>query len=80
MVKSNSKNPTKGRFIIIAPKHSLKPLSKQITSVFKLRGIIREVLSSFFSFWVILNKQSIIDTIKNLNGRNKASSITGCVF
>ena len=30
------KDPTKVRFIIAVPKHSLKPLSKSITAVFKI--------------------------------------------
>ena len=77
------KNPTKARFIIAAPRCSLKPLSKALAAVFKL--IYQQVESyneqcCFFSgvktFWPILNNVPVLNSIKNLNQRCKASSIT----
>ena len=61
----------------------IKTLSKSITSVFELMfnqfGSYKRQ-SSFFSgaksFWRIFNNQTVIVTIKNLNGRNKATSIS----
>ena len=57
------KNPIKAHFIIAAPKCSIKPLSKTITSIFKLLTTLIESYnkkSQFFSgvntFWVISNK------------------------
>ena len=41
MATLNSQNPAKVRFIIPAPKYSLKPLSKLITSLFKL--IVKQI-------------------------------------
>ena len=80
------KNRTKARFVIVVPKCSLKTIYKFTTSVFRLlfqQIEIEDQLSSFFlgveSFWTILIP-AIIDTIKNLNGRNKETSITGYDF
>ena len=77
------KNPTKARFIVAAPKCSVKPLSKTVTSVFKL--FFKQIesynnKSKFFSgvntFWVIQNNKPVTDAIKNLNKRNRARSIS----
>ena len=77
------KKPTKARFIIAAPKCSIKPLSKSITSVFKL--LFNQIhsyndesryYSGVNSFWTILNNKPVINSINNLNKRSKASSIS----
>ena len=77
------KNPSKARFIIAAPKCSLKPLSKSLTSAFKL--IFKQVesynkhtniFSGVNSFWTILNNQPVINSINSLNNRGKATSIS----
>ena len=76
-------NHTKARFIIVAPKCSLKPLHKSITSISKL--MFNQIKScskqSFFflgvkSFWIMFINQLVFDTIKNLDICNKATSIT----
>jgi len=77
------KQPSKARFIIAAPKCSLKPLSKAITSVLKL--IFAQLqsyndesrfYSGINSFWTILNNKPVIHNINMLNKRSKASSIS----
>ena len=77
------KYPIKARFIIASPKSSIKPLSKAITSAFRLfyKQIENyENKCRFFTgvntFWVIQNNSPIIDAMKKLNTRNKARSIT----
>ena len=77
------KNPSKARFIIAAPKCSLKPLSKAITSVLKLMFSQLQSYNDqtrFFtginSFWTILNNKPVIQNINMLNKRAKASSIS----
>ena len=77
------KHPSKARFIIAAPKCSVKPLSKTITSALKL--IFKQLQSyndesRFFSginsFWTILNNKPVIQNINIMNKRTKASSIS----
>ena len=75
--------PIKIRLIIAAPKFSINPLSKCITFVLKLtfKQIESYYKQSFFfsgvtSFSEILKNQSVIDSVKNLNGLNKAESVT----
>ena len=77
------KNPIKARIIVAAPKCSIKPLSKAITSIFKL--LITQIESynkklQFFSgvntFWVISNNQPITNAINKLNNRQRAKSIS----
>ena len=77
------KKPTKARFIIAAPKCSLKPLSKAITKVFKLMYSQIENYNKkchFFSgiktFWTIQNNTPVIHNINNLNKKNKAYSVS----
>ena len=77
------KNPIKARFIVAAPKCSIKPLSKAITSIFKLLITQTESYNKklqFFSgvntFWVISNNQPITNAINKLNNRQRAKSIS----
>ena len=77
------KNPSKFRFIIAAPKCSIKPLATSITLALKL--LYKQIESynnktSYFSgvktFWPILNNLPVINAIKQLNDRKKAYSIS----
>ena len=77
------KVPSKQRFIVAAVKCTLKPISKMVTSLFKL--FYRQIENynkklSFFSgvnkFWVILNNTPIREAIDKLNSRKCAKSIT----
>ena len=77
------KNPSKSRFIIASPVSSLKPLTKGVTSVFKLffKQIERysnkcRFYSGVNSFWTVLNNEPVINQINKLNERNKAETIT----
>ena len=76
------KVPTKCRFIVAAPKCSIKPLTKAVTSAFKLfYGQIEAYnnKSRYFSgvntFWVIQSSKQITKAIKQLNKRGYAKSI-----
>ena len=78
------KNPIKSRFIVAAKVCSLKPLAKSITYI--LKRFYKQIetynaKSRYYSggvntFWVVQNKDPIIQTIKKLNSRNKAKSIS----
>lgn len=77
------KNPCKTRLILAAPKYSLKPLSKPITSAFKL--IYKQIepynkqgtfVSGTKFFWTILNNESVINSTNNRNNRGKATFTT----
>ena len=77
------KKPLKFRFIIAAPRCSVKPLSKAITSVFQ--QFYKQVenynsklryYSSTKSFWVIQNNQPVIERLTALNRRGKAKCIS----
>ena len=77
------KSPIKARFIIASPKSSIKPLSKAITSIFRL--FFRQIKSyndksRFFtgvnSFWVVENNKPVINAMNNLNKRKKANSVS----
>ena len=77
------KNPIKFRFIIAAPKCSVKPLSKSITSIFKLFYKQIEAYNKkcfFYSgikmFWVIQNNEPVIKSINRINSRSKANCIS----
>ena len=77
------KTPLKFRFIIAAPKCSIKPLSKAITSVFRLFYNLIEnfnskdlYYSSVKSFWVIQNNQKVLESLTRLNKRKKGSCIS----
>ena len=77
------KNPIKARFIIASPKSSVKPLSKAITSAFRL--FYRQIenfndkqrfYTGVNTFWVIQNNRPVVDAMNKLNARNKAKSIS----
>ena len=77
------KTPSKARFIVAATNCSVKPLSKAVTSALKL--IYNQIetynkktlyFSGVKSFWPIQNNIQVIDSIKKLNKRNLAKSIT----
>ena len=77
------KNPIKFRFIIAAPKCSVKPLSKAVTKILKLfHQQIEEYnkkccyFSSVKSFWVIQNNEEVIKSIKKINKRKNARTIS----
>ena len=77
------KTPIKPRFIIASPKSSIKPLSQAVTSAFRLFYKQIETYntkSRFFTgvntFWVVQNNKPVLDTIKSLNKRKKARSIS----
>ena len=77
------KNPSKARFIIASPISSIKPLTKTVTSVFKLmfNQIQRynykcRYFSGVNSFWTVLNNEPVIREIDKLNKRSKAETIT----
>ena len=76
------KTPTGARFIIASKTCSYKPLSKTISSIFKL--IYKQIenyhnksqfYSNFNLFWVIQNSKPVIDKIKHINASKKAKSI-----
>ena len=75
------KNPISFRFIIASPVCSVKPLSKDITSIFKLfyEKVERyhtkgKALSGIKSFWTIQNSYTVISSINKLNKRNAAKT------
>ena len=77
------KNPLKFRFIIAAPKCSIKPLSKAVTSVFRLfyNQIERYNMKSCYyssvkTFWVIENNQEVLKSLERLNRRGKAQCMS----
>ena len=76
------KNPSGFRFIIASKTCSTKPISKSVSSAFKL--IYKQVESyhansKFFSnynkFWVLQNSDPIISILKRINCKKKAKSI-----
>jgi len=76
------KTPSSCRFIIASRHCSTKPLSKSISSVFKL--IFNQIenfhknakfLNNYNKFWVLQNSDPIIDTLKNINRKRRAKSI-----
>ena len=77
------KIPSKSRFIVAAAVCSLKPLAKAVTAILKLfqKQIQNYNLKSHFfsgvkTFWVVQDKQPIIDAIHKINKRRNAKSIT----
>ena len=77
------KTPIKFRFIIAAPKCSVKPLSKAVAAIFKqfYYQIEQYNKKSFFysgvkTFWVIQNNQPVIDSINRINSKRQAKSIS----
>ena len=75
------KNPISFRVIITSPVCSIKPLAKDITSIFKLfyEKVERyhtkgKALSGIKSFWTIQNSYTVISSINKLNKRNAAKT------
>ena len=80
------KNPISFRFIIASPVCSIKPLSKDITSIFKLfyEKVERyhtkgKVWSGIKTFWTIQNSYPVISSINKLNKR-KTAKITSIFY
>ena len=74
------KDPTKIRFIITAPKSSVKPHSKAAITALNL--IYNQIEHYNFktqynsvaeTLWLVQNNQALIDVINKLNSRNKLS-------
>ena len=77
------KNPIKERIIIAAPKCSVKPLTKNITPVFKLLynqiekyDKVKAFYSGVKKFWCIQNTVPVKKAVEKLSARNCAKSIT----
>ena len=77
------KTPIGSRFIIASSNCSIKPLSKKVTSAFKL--IFNTIQSyhkksKFYSemntFWVIQNNIPVLESIQSLNRRNAAKTVS----
>ena len=80
------KNPISFRFIIPCPICSIKPLSKDITSIFKLfyEKVERyhtegKVWSGIKTFWTIQNSYPVISSINKLN-KHKATKCQLLIF
>ena len=75
------KNPVSFRFIVVSTACSIKPLSKEITSIFKLfyekveRYTKGKVWSGIKTFWTIQNSYPLFSSIK-LNKRKAAKSMS----
>ena len=76
------KTPSKARFIVAAKRCSTKKLAQNLTEIFKM--FYRQIenynrKSHFFSgikhFWVIKNKDPVVNALKKLNSRNNARSV-----
>ena len=72
------KNAIKARFIIAAPKSSIKLLDKTITSSFRLfldkyKHIMKSVgfLQVLILFWLVQNNKPVIDAIMGLINKRK---------
>ena len=77
------KNPTGSRFIIASKNCSTKPLSKTISSAFKL--IYRQVeafhtnskyFSNYNKFWVLQNSDPVLSIVNHINSKKRAKSIS----
>ena len=81
------KNPISFCFVIASPVCSIKPLSKYITSIFKLfyEKVERfhtkgKVWSGIKTFWTIQNSYPVISSINKLNKYKAAKSISALDF
>ena len=81
------KTPIKARFIIASRKCSLKKLSKDVTSIFKLAYDQVErynqkasIFSGIKSFWVIQNSLPVLNTLDKINLKNKAKTLSSFDF
>ena len=80
------KNPISFRVIITSPVCSIKPLAKDITSIFKLfyEKVERyhtkgKVWSGIKTFWTIQNSYPVISSINKLN-KCKTAKITSIFY
>lgn len=81
------KTPIKERFIIASQKCTLKKLSKDITSIFKLAYEQVENynhkarrFSGINTFWVIQNSTPVLETLDKINSRNNAKVVSSFDF
>ena len=82
-IQKMHKNPISSRYIIASPVYSIKPLSKDITSIFKLfyekmeryhtKG---QVWSGINTIWNVQNSYPVISSINKLNKRKAAKSLS----
>ena len=77
------KDPVSFRFIIASPCCSLKPLSKDITKIFKLffdkiqiYNNKSRLWSGVNKFWIIQNNKNILKSINKLNKRKSAKQLS----
>ena len=81
------KNPIKARFIIASQKCTVKKLSKDITSIFKLAyeqveryNLKASHFSGVKTFWVIQNSQPVMTTLNRINTKNNAKTLSSFDF
>ena len=81
------KTPTKARFIIASKKCSLKKLSKDLTSIFKLTydqieryNLKASTFSGIKTFWVIQNSSPVLSALEKINSKNNAKTISSFDF
>ena len=69
------KNSTKARFLIVAPKCSVKQLLKAVTATVKIPcNQVEHYFKTQYNFLSI--HQAVIDAINKINSRNQAISIS----
>ena len=81
------KTPTKARFIIASQKCTIKKLSKDITSIFKLAYDQIEkynqkasTFSGIKTFWVIQNSNPVLNALEKVNIKKNAKTISSFDF
>ena len=81
------KTPIKARFIIASQKCSVKKLSKDVTSIFKLAynqieryNLKASTFSGIKNFWVIQNSLPVLNTLDKINSKNNAKTISSFDF
>ena len=81
------KTPVKSRFIIASQKCTIKKLSKDLTSIFKLAYEQVErynnkasVFSGIKTFWVIQNSQPVMSSLNRINTKHNAKTLSSFDF
>ena len=81
------KSPIKARFIIASKNCTVKKLSKEVTSIFKLAYNQIEkynqkanIFSGVKTFWVIQNSQPVLNTINKINDKKNAKNVSSFDF
>ena len=81
------KTPIKARYIIASQQCTVKKLSKEVTSIFKLayNQIDRynqkaNVFSGIKTFWVIQNSQPVLQALNQINSKKNAKTISSFDF